>query len=30
MRNEAYSLYREYGEGVNTPKPTYGYKGSRL
>lgn len=31
MRNEAYALYKEHGEGAaNTPKPTYGYKGSRL
>ncbi len=31
MRNEAYTLYKDYGEGgANTPKPTYGYKGSRL
>ena len=31
MRNEAYTLYKEYGEwAANTPKPTYGYKGSRL
>ncbi len=31
MRNEAYALYKEYGDGAtNTPKPTYGHKGSRL
>lgn len=31
FRNRAYSLYDEFSEdGAGTPKPVYGYKGSRL
>ncbi len=33
LRNEAYAIYREYGkdmDGISTPTPLYGHKGSRL